>query len=122
MLEEITEQLAKDLEHRGIKAWRIRNGEIDNPYPISQNYVWFLTKPKYRDRVGLASLCRMKYHFEEQERKAKLMKVGDKVRVIATGEVAKIEFMKDGYYHLFMLGTFCVGEIEPHRPELDQMI
>lgn len=68
MLEEIIKLLATDLEHRKIKAWRIKNGEIDNPYPISQNYIWFLTKPNYRDRVGLASLCRMKFHFEEQEK------------------------------------------------------
>ena len=68
MLEEITKQLATDLEHRKIKAWRIRNGKIENPYPISQNYIWFLTKPKYRDKVGLASLCRMKLFFEELEK------------------------------------------------------
>jgi hypothetical protein len=67
MLQEIHNQLINDLKDRNIKAWQIKKGVTDNPYPISQNYIWFLSKPQFMDRVKLASLYRMKIFFESQE-------------------------------------------------------
>lgn len=66
MLQEIHNQLIQDLKDRNIKAWQIKKGVIENPYPISQNYIWFLSKPQFMDRVKLASLYRMKLFFEKK--------------------------------------------------------
>ena len=68
MVKEMNELLIADLKDRGIKAWKIKKGLIENPYPISQNYIWFLSKTKFMDRVKFPSLCRMKQFFEQLEK------------------------------------------------------
>ena len=52
------------------------------------------------------------------------MKVGDKVRVIATGEIGIVQMVKD--YGIILVGGFGhiydKDELELHNPELDHII
>jgi hypothetical protein len=65
-IEKISKLLIKDLDKRQIKAWRIKHGLIKNPYPISQNYIYFLSNEKLINKVGESSLLKMKYFFESK--------------------------------------------------------
>ena len=64
--EEISKLLIEDLDKREIKAWRIKHGLVKNPYPISQNYIYFLSNEKLINKVGESSLLKMKYFFESK--------------------------------------------------------
>ena len=65
---EIRNLLIADLKTREVKAWQIKHGVIENPYPISQNYVWFLSKEKYMNKIKFPSLCKMQIFFSQENK------------------------------------------------------